>query len=92
MMNIFPSICDHTTNLLFTFNIFKVFQDYFSRYLEKDDRNNGKKVRDHIWFTHTVVSLMIQETIILLTNTCLTVLLQSRDKLKIIQENIFRRR
>ena len=43
MMNIFPSICDHTTNLLSTFNIFKVFQDYFSRYLEKDDRNNEKK-------------------------------------------------
>ena len=28
----FPTICDHTTNLLSSFNVFKVFQDYFSRY------------------------------------------------------------
>ena len=56
-----------------------------------------EKVRDHIWFVmtnqkykeaHTVVSLMIKETIILLPNTCQTVLLYCRDKLKIIQEKI----
>ena len=39
----FPTSCDHTTNLLSSFNVFKVFQDCFSRYWEKDDRNNGKK-------------------------------------------------
>ena len=43
MINIFPSICDHAMNLLSSFNVFKGFQNYFSRYLEKDDRNNGKK-------------------------------------------------
>ena len=28
----FPTSCDHTTNLLSSFNVFKVFQDCFSRY------------------------------------------------------------
>ena len=39
----FPTSCDHTTNLLSSLNVFKGFQNYFSRYWEKDDRNNGKK-------------------------------------------------
>ena len=60
-----------------------MFQDYNSRYWEKDDRNNGKKWKiisgllcnQKCKEAHTVVSLMIKETIILLTNTCQTVLL-----------------
>ena len=73
MINIFPSICYHAMNVLSSFNVLKEFQDYFqdtekkmieimakseSSYLVCNVIKNAKK-------PHTVVSLMIKETIII---------------------------
>ena len=82
MINIFPSICYHSRNLLSSLSVLKGFKAIFQdtekkmvEIMEKSERsylvcNVTKNAKKHI-----VVSLMIRETTVLLTNTCQTVLL-----------------
>ena len=38
MINIFPSICDHTMNLLSSFNVFKGFQDLIVKFQDTEKK------------------------------------------------------